>query len=245
MLTAQVLDLTYHRIILESVSPDVTSSLKANFDYSFIVSMGQFDDSDYVIQPKKSSILDLTEGIESVISGFSSTSRNEYRRTERNNDLNFFTGNNDFDSYYNFYAQCEKDRGWFPIPPNELMNSILFTASFQGALISGMCCYAHGSRLRVGRIYSSKRSTLTESLNNTIYGGAAKRIVVEICKFGIANGYKTVDMGGVDLTGQKSGITQFKLSLGGKITDVFLGRYMKDNFKTRLGEIKNLGWDIT
>jgi len=245
MLSATVLGLTYHRIILESVTPDLTQSLKEDYDYSFIVSMGQFSDQEYSVVKKKSCLLNLTKGLDSVINRFNSTCRNEFRRTERNSDLTFFQGYADFNEYYSFYTQCEKDRAWFPTPPEELRNSFLFTASFKNELISGMSCYAHGSRLRVGRIYSNKRSKLSESLNNTVYGSAAKRIVVEICKFGIANGYQTVDLGGVDLSGQKSGITQFKLSLGGELVDVFLGRHMKETFTSRLNDINKLGWDIT
>lgn len=195
---------------------------------------------------KKSSLLDLTKGIDAVIQAFNSTSRNEYRRTERNEHLQFFQGSPDFEKYYDFYAACERDRDWFPVPPDELKNSLLFSAAFQGELISGMSCYAHGARLRVGRIYSSKRSKKSDILNNTVYGGAAKRIVVEICKFGIANGYKTLDLGGVDLSeGSKSGITQFKLSLGGVLVNVKLARYMKENFTAALAGIKQEGWDIT
>jgi hypothetical protein len=245
VLEAQVLDLRYHRVILESASAAATEGLKKQFDYSFVVSMSDFEDREYEVVQKTSSLLDVSKGIDAIIGKFNSTSRNEYRRTERNNELKFFTGYNDFQEYFAFYSKCEHDRQWFPVPPSELKNSILFTAAFRDQPISGMSCYGHGKRLRVGRIYSTKRSSADKELSNTIYGGAAKRIVVEICKYAIQHGYETVDLGGVDLSGAKSGITQFKLSLGGDIVTVLLGRFMKSNFKLRLPEIKSHGFDIT
>lgn len=246
MLEASVLNYKYHRIILESVDKSITKTLKENYDYSFIVCMGDFKDDDYEIVEKKSSLIDLSKGLDRIIGSFNTTSRNEYRRTERENHLRFELGFQNFDTFYRFYTQCEHERGWFPIPQQELKNSLLFSATYNGNLISGMSCYTHGSRIRVGRIFSRRRSLISGGLSNTVFGGASKRIVVEICKFGIENGFTTLDLGGVDLEGGiKSGITQFKLSLGGIVTDVKLGRYMKKNFASDLITIRNEGMDLT
>lgn len=246
MLTVDLLGMRYHRIILESATPETTRSLKDGFDYSFIVAMNQFLDESYSVVDKKSCLIDLSRDIDSIISAFNSTSRNEYRRSERINGLRFHSSITAFDEYYEFYAGCEKDRDWFPVPPSELAGSIVFSASYEGDLISGMSCYGHGNRLRVGRIYSNKRSKKSEILNNTLYGSAAKRIIVEICKYGIEHGYQSLDLGGVDLSaGAKSGITQFKLSFGGEIVGVKIGRYMSEAFRKQLDRIGSYGWDIT
>ena len=246
MLAAEVLGLKYHRIIVESVNPSTTAQFKQQFDYSFVVSFGDFSDEDYDVVGKYSCILDLTKGLDHIIAGFSSTSRNEFRRSERTEGLKFMQGYSDFDTYYRFYSACEHDREWLPVPPDELKNSLVFSASFHDEYISGMSCYHHNKRLRVGRIYSTKRSKRSEVLNNTLYGSAAKRIVVEICRYGIEQGFETLDLGGIDPGDQnKFGISQFKMSLGGVPTPVKLGRFMKESFRSELEAIKNCGWDIT
>lgn len=246
MLTVGLLGMRYHRTILETVTPEISKPLKEGFDYSFIVSMGEFIDPAYSVVDKKSCLIDLSKDIDAIISGFNSTSRNEYRRSERTDGLEFHSQVGDFEEYYRFYSACEHDRDWFPVPPAELAESMVFSASYRGHLVSGMSCYGNEKRLRVGRIYSNKRSKKSETLNNTLYGSAAKRIVVEICKYGIERGYESLDLGGVDLSpGSKSGITQFKLSLGGEIVDVKLGRYMTEPFLKMLPTIKEMGWDIT
>lgn len=246
MLLVEVLDVRYNRTIVESATHETTSSLKDGFDYSFVVAMKEFSDDSYVVVGKKSCLIDLSKDIDSIINAFSSTSRNEYRRSEKISGLEFHSSVTDFDNYYKFYTACEKDRNWFPVPPEELKASIVFSATYEGQPISGMSCYGHGQRLRVGRIYSNKRSRKNEILNNTLYGSAAKRIVVEICKYGMLHGYKSLDLGGVDLTlGEKSGITQFKLSLGGEVVDVKIGRYMSEMFQNKKQVFSSNGWDLT
>lgn len=246
MLIAQVLGLKYHRSIKERVNSDVTYALKNEYDYSFIVCMGEFIDGDYEVVDKTSCIIDLGSGVDKIQSGFNATGRNELRRSERIDGLRFYGGCEEFDSYYKFYAECEHARGWLPVPRDELRNSMLFTADYHGVPISGMSCYEEGKRLRIGRIYSTRRSKGCESLNNTVYGCAARRIVIEICKYGIEHGYETLDLGGIDLKDKnKSSIGQFKLSLGGRVADVKIGRHMKESFRTRMEEIKERGLDIT
>ena len=54
----------------------------------------------------------------------------------------------------------------------------------------------------------------------------------EICQYGKARGYTTLDLGGVDFDDpQKYGITDFKQSFGGKITDTFICRYETPFFR--------------
>ena len=57
---------------------------------------------------------------------------------------------------------------------------------------------------------SKKVNGIIYYINGTIYGGAAKRLVIEICEYARKNGFKFVDLGGVDLSGnEKSGISEY------------------------------------
>ncbi len=247
MLEVKLPYLSYHRLLADSIDKSTTSELKKD-DYSFIVCYGAFEDDEYETVNKNSCIIDLTKGIEEVFSKFSATSRNEVRRADKINLLKFHSSISafNFDEFYAFHTQCEHDRGWFPIPPEELKNSVVFSASYDGQLIAGMSCYTHHNRMRIGRIFSNKRSNKNEAINNLVYGVASKRIVLELCKYGIENGYISLDMGGVDMSDSvKSGITQFKLSLGGDVVPVKLGRYKKETFEKAELLIKNNGWDLT
>lgn len=247
MLRVQLLGITYHRMLAEQLTPADTATLKQD-DYSFVVCYGNMEDPDYHITAKTSCMIDLSAGLDAAFARFNPTSRNEVRRADRmpelafHNDLSAFN----FDTYYAFHTLCEHNRNWFPVPPEELKNSLVFSATHNGVLIAGMSCYAHGKRLRVGRIYSNKRSHQSEVLTNLVYGVASKRIVYEICKYACDNGYVSLDLGGVDLTDPaKAGISQFKLSLGGTMQPVILARYSTPAFKTAEARIKEQGWDLT
>lgn len=247
MLKVKLPYITYHRVLAENVTPEYTVTLKKD-DYSFIVSYGDFSDNDYQVTDKNSCMINLERDIEQVLAGFSPTSRNEVRRADKISELKFHSSLNDFDfdEYYKFHTSCEHDRDWFPVPPEELKQSLVFSATHNGLPIAGMSCYTHGNRIRVGRIYSNKRSKQSEILTNLVYGVASKRIVFEICKYGIANNFSTLDLGGVDLnTPEKSGITRFKLSLGGEVVPVKLARYTSSKFAEAEKQIKANGWDLT
>ena len=247
MLKVELPYITYHRVLAENVTPEYTVELKKD-DYSFIVSYGDFSDKDYQVTAKNSCIINLKKDIEQVLAGFSPTSRNEVRRADNIHELEFHSSlkNFVFDEYYKFHSSCEHDRDWFPVPPEELKQSLVFSATHDGVLIAGMSCYTHENRIRVGRIYSNKRSKQSDILTNLVYGVASKRIVFEICKYGIANNFSTLDLGGVDLSApEKSGITKFKLSLGGEVVPVKLARYTSSKFAEAEKQIKANGWDLT
>src|SRR5687767_11139681 len=98
MLAVYILGMRYHRIIVESATRAVTAPLK-EYDYSFVVAMNDFDDDSYTVVEKKSCLIDLSRGLDAIVNSFSSTSRNEYRRSERINGLQFHSSISDFDRY--------------------------------------------------------------------------------------------------------------------------------------------------
>lgn len=248
MLQVSVNGLKYHRLLAHSVSEHDTFTLKKDFDYSFIVAYEHFTDPDYHCTDKNACVIDLSKGAEASFANFNSTSRNEVRRSEKITELTFSMGYEHcgFETYFDFHKNCEHDRDWYPVPPDELKNSLLFSASFNGMLIAGMSCYTHGNLIRVGRIFSNKRSKKSEVLTNLVYGCASKRIVYEICKYAEVNGFSQLDLGGVDLQDPtKSGISQFKLSLGSKVIPVKLARWSNENFRTNEHLIRENGWDLT
>lgn len=248
MLRVSLIWFNYHRILAEKITSTDTIELKKEYDYSFIVCYGKFNDPDYEVTNKNACIIDLRGGIDSVFSKFSSTSRNEVRRSDKILGLIWHCGIRDFDfaEYYAFHQRCEQDRNWIPVPPDELKNSIVFSVTYNGNLISGISCYEHGNRIRVGRIYSTRRSNRLDNRTNFVYGCASKRLVFEICNYAIEKGYSTLDLGGVDLIDpNKIGISRFKMSLGGKVVPVIIARWGNNKYFEHKEIVRSKGWDIT
>lgn len=247
MLSINYNGLQYRRILTQHATPEILEACKQEADYSFVVCYENvLEDADFEVLDKNACLFDLSLSDEDMVKAFNATGRNEYRRTFRTPGLEFHVGCDDIESYYAFYAKSEHARAWYPVPKEELSECLLFTASFEGDYISGMSCYTGEDTVRVSRIYSTKRINTNPAINGTMYGGAAKRLVLEICKYAREHGFKFVDLGGVDLSGnEKSGISEFKLSLGGRIVPVKIGRYMKPGFKEKQKEILEKGFDIT
>lgn len=246
MLKAEILGFKYHRELTHSATPEFTTPLKADYDYSFVISYGGFDDSAYKIIDKNAGIIDLTKGMDHVFGNFNKKNRQHVRGTETNTDLVFTYAIEDFDSYFQFYKRCENERGWFPVPESELRNSLVFSAMFNGQFIAGVTAYTTGKMLRLGRIYSTKRSNDETEISNAISGASTKRIVFDFCKYGIENGFETLDLGGVDLHDpSKAGITQFKQSFGIEIIPVKIGRYTTPVFDEKEHLIRENGYDLT
>ena len=172
MLEIEYEGLKYCRVLTSTINSKQITELKSNFDYAFVVSYdGIFEDSDFKILDKNACLFDLELSNEEIVKKFNSTSRNEYRRTFRTDGLLFHFGYVNFEEYYQFYKTAEHARNWFPVPEIELEKCLLFTASFEGELISGMSCYTGGDTVRVSRIYSTKRINKNPNINGTIYGG--------------------------------------------------------------------------
>jgi hypothetical protein len=247
MLDVKINNFRFHRSLMKFVDANLTESFKTDFDYSFIISYSDFHDNDYQIINKNALIIDLTEDIDVIFSKFSSTNRNEIRRSKKIEGLNFQIGVENFEKFYEFYSECEHDRNWLPIPKEELLESKIIYASYNGIPISGMTSYIDGNYMRLGRIFSLKRSIVMEQ-PNLIYGSASKRIVFDFCKIAKELGLVSLDLGGVDLsTEEKSGITKFKMSFGGNLIPVKIGRYTKpeNSYEKLVNEFKSKGLDLT
>lgn len=246
MLVAQSHGYSYCRLLTDNANESLTKDLKEKFDYSFVVSYGEFSDGEYEMLDKNSAVISLKEGLDAAFSNFRSTNRNEVRRSYKIEGLEFHHEVDDMTQFYEFYAECERDRGWHPEPFEELNNSKIIYASYKGLPISGMSAYTHGNFIRIGRIFSLRRSAVDMEQPNLVYGSAAKRIIYEFCEQSIAQGFSSLDLGGVDLNSNlKSGITGFKLSFGAEVVPVKLGRYSKVGYKKIQQELAEDGLDLT
>jgi hypothetical protein len=246
MLKASVAGLKYHRLLTDHADRDLSRHLKNEFDYSFIISYGGFEDEDYELVNKQAGLIDLSSGIESAFSGFQATCRKQVRQANKNSELAFHFGVKEFCPFYEFYTECEKERGWFPIPPDELKNSLVIYATYKHEPIAGMSCYSSGKRLRLGRIFSKRRSTAFDNDRKVMFSMASRRIVFDFCKYGVEGGFSTLDMGGIDIErGEKSGIGDFKMSFGCKIVPVVIGRHVSAKFAEKAAAIRAMGLDIT
>ena len=120
MLLAEYKNIKYHRFLSEDFDESLNKHLIENFDYSFVVSYGDFLSNNYSVVQKNSVLIDLNKDIDQVFSSFSSISRNQIRRFDRDDLLTFHNSVKNKNFFYKFYSNCEKARGWYPISQSEL-----------------------------------------------------------------------------------------------------------------------------
>jgi hypothetical protein len=182
------------------------------------------------IKPKKTILIPLTSGIETISNGFSDTVKNEIRRTHTLEGFSFAI-DTDKEASYTLYAEFECMQHRVPQHKESFLQSKIFNAYLHGQLVSAIACYDAKPTLRIRAIYSQRLTTDEKERYKTI-GFITKRLVYEICAYGHANGYTGVDMGAVNLTDPaKKGIAQFKSSFGGYIVDEYTYTYKSKLFR--------------
>lgn len=233
MLEVSTCGLRYARFLADSISPEEIEQLKKKFSYLFLIVYGNVPPaSGFVVQRRQVSMIDLTQGMDTVFAKFKSNTRNKIRNAAKNKTLTFVSDDRNFDKAYERYKKFERSRGWMPSLRAEIKNSVLFSAYYNNAVIAGIACYGHNDILRVSKIYSTRNHNTKEGWpNNSVIGYAGRKVVYDACRYGIENGYRRFDLGGINfIDPAKSGISEFKASFGGAIIDVYLCRYMTKYF---------------
>lgn len=247
MLSVEHNKIKYHRILTDNFYEDKNEELLRNFNYSFVISYGDFESKSYNVIDKNAVIIKLDKGIDSFLSKFSASVRNHIRRFDKLDELALHKSIGNKENFYKFYTECENSRGWKPVPKNEIFNSIVYYVSHNGVPISGISAYECENKIRVGRIFSLRNTTSIEK-SNLIFGVAVKKLIYEFCIYSIENNYEYLDLGGIDLKSDlKSGVAAFKLSFSDVIVPVKIGRYVAspNTYKKIQEELFNIGLDLT
>ncbi len=170
--------------------------------------------------------------IEEIFSGFNSQTKNKINRSFKNNTLNFKNNDSNFLENYRLYANIEYAQGRVPENKNYFKQVAFFSAYLKNELISNIGVIdVDGKILRVINI-SSKRLSKINKDKYKIISIASRRIVYEICKYGIENNFEKFDFCGINFEDPlKKGINDFKLGFGGETVSeyiyVYKGKAMK------------------
>ena len=237
----------YGRFTSFDFTNDEIKSLSQGLDYSFFASNERLPmNSELEIVEKQSAWVKILENQEDQILSFQPTCRNEVRRSLKSTEISIEINNTPIDELFQFHKQCEMERNWFPIPPQELESSVVICVRYLDELIAGMTAYYYKDFLRVGRIFSSRKSIKYKDLQQVVFSSASRRVVYELTRWGFQNGFRYLDLGGITLEEEsKSGITKFKLSFGSEIMPMYLGRRNDSNFNLLNEYCKSNNFDLT
>lgn len=174
-------------------------------------------------------IINLQDSLDSIIEGFSSTRRNEIRKSLKENVLRIEHGNTE-DLYIRFYNLLKETmkRTKGTCPPFDFFirirkemgntgNAIVFLSCFEDKDLSGILLLNAGKNV----IYQWAALANEEKF---IRLNPQKRLIYEAIKWAKQEGYHYFDLGGVSLDqpkgSKKWGIWNFKQSFGGKLIEM-------------------------
>lgn len=232
MLTVPILGFRYGRLMAAHISPEEIEKLKQDFSYLFVVTYGDNPPTgDWQVQKRQAFVIDLTQSINRVFDNFKKNTRNEIRRAENDPSLSFVSNDHNWKAAYKRYKKFEQARKWMSMLKAEFKRSVLFNAYHRGDIISGIACYGHNDTLRVNKIFSIRNHNTRSDLSVAVIGYASRKLIYDICQYGIKNNYTRLDLGGVNFTdNSKIGISQFKQSFGGDLQYTHVSRYMTRGF---------------
>jgi hypothetical protein len=174
---------------------------------------------------KTTAIIDLNDEEDEIFKKFNDTTRNEIRKTYKLPEIKIVADDKNFDGVYSLYKNFEYEQSRVPFSKNNLKNCMIFSAYLNGSVISGIFVDVGEKDLRIRFIFSKRLETEDKEMYRTI-AYATRRLMWEICLWGKAGGYNSLDLASVNFKNPDvSNITQFKMSFGGKVINEYTYTY--------------------
>ncbi len=237
----------YGRFVDESFDPNELKALVDELDYAFVASYEAIPKlAGWEVIQKQSAVVPIVGDAEEQLKLYHSTCRNEVRRSYREEKLSVEINPSNTQELFEFHKKCEEQRGWIPVPPEELSASLIIVVRYGEELIAGMSAYWGEQVLRVGRIFSLRRSEKYQDVQAVIFSAASRRVVHELTQWAAKHNIKWLDLGGVDPEDEKKkGITKFKMSFGSEVRSTHLGRYRGTGFQSLENYFETNKLDLT
>lgn len=200
---------------------------KKRYDYITVISYTDLalEKEGFSVKHKKVANIYLTKTAEEILMGFSRSTRREIHKTQEIPELEFKFDDTNLAETYQLYRQFEFAQGRVPWKIDSFSGTILFNAYYRGKLIAAVPCYDIFPHLQVRAIFSSRLDDCDRETYK-IVGSATRRLIFEICKYGMERHYEFVGLGSINYsTSQKSKVADFKMFFGPKVGDEYTYSY--------------------
>ncbi|MCK9631759.1 MAG: hypothetical protein M0R30_08945 [Methanoregula sp.] len=224
---------SYARFVGDSFSEEELQNYMEHVDYFTVASYSELPKIEGITSiNKQCALIFVRANEEDQILTYRKITRNEVRRSYRTTEYKVEINCTPPDELYSFHMLCEKERQWKPVPPEELLASLTVCVRYKEELIAGMSVYSGNGVLRVGRIFSRRRSDIYHDLPKSMISAASRMVVHELTRYAVRNNIAMLDLGGIDPDDpSKAGISQFKLLFGSEIRPVWLGRFYGSGYE--------------
>lgn len=216
-------------IILED---EKISELFRSNKYSSIVALSyqKLDLPEFTSFSKPTLCIDLRKTEEEIMQGFNDTTRNEIRKTYKDEKLHIVMKDTVDIEFYNLYRNFEFSQGRVPTSIESLSGMLCFGAYIGGELVSGLYVIQSQPYLRIRSIFSKRLVVEQKEIYKQI-AYATRRLVWEVCLWGKARNFISLDMASVNISNPKTeSIARFKMSFGKDLSDEYIYIYKSATF---------------
>ncbi|OGG58837.1 hypothetical protein A2765_00450 [Candidatus Kaiserbacteria bacterium RIFCSPHIGHO2_01_FULL_56_24] len=183
----------------------------------------------FSIREKMTGLIDLKGDLEEITAIFNKTTRNEIARTYRDADFQFETYDDVPRDIYAMYVAFTRNIGKAPFSRKALSGCAAVGGYYNGELISGTIFFRSIPTVRIRAIFSKRQNVDRGSEMYKRIGYAARRSILEVCRWGIANDCSAVDLATVHTSAGEidtSDESYFKLSFNPRIVPQLTYIYM-------------------
>ncbi|MCC7357360.1 hypothetical protein IT408_02520 [Candidatus Uhrbacteria bacterium] len=179
---------------------------------------------DFQLRQKLTPNIYLQDGMEAVFRRFRDTVRNEIHRTKKLPGFTIQLPDICPTEAYEIYRAFELSQKRSPISKQEFNLFTIVSARWKKKYVSGITFYQSENVIRVRSIFSSRMTALDEQ-NSELYkviGYATKRLIYELCIYGITHQVIIIDLASINLTDpEKASIARFKSGFGAQIENEY------------------------
>lgn len=176
-------------------------------------------------------VVSLEGGLDAVLSRFRKTVRNEISRTYRDSSLSFKTSPSVSDDGYALLCRFFRARGMTAFPRSTYGGCVEFLAYMEGEPVSGILLYPSTPVPMVAAIFSSRRY-VGKGEDYKRIGYASKRVMAEVCQWGIEHGMSGIDLASLDPHSTTvPGIAEYKSSFAPMVVNRHIYIYASPPFR--------------
>lgn len=204
---------------------------RARYSRITIMSLTRLELPDFKEGVGKTGLIELNEDVEIVASRFRKTVRNEISRTYRDPGFSIKISPDITDDGYALLDTFFKARGMKSFPRSTYRGCVEFLAYIDRMPVSGVLLYPSAPVPEVAAIFSKRR--VTEDFEDyKRVGYAGKRVMLEVCRWGIERGMKAIDLSSLDPDSiTVPGISEYKLSFAPTIVPRYTYEYTSPMFR--------------
>lgn len=191
------------------------------------------------VKEKTTGLIDLSGSPDDILSRMNDTTRNEIRRTFRNQDIICKEISGFDESVYKTYCDFERSQKRIPIKKDEFGLYRYFCCYHKDQLLSVVSVVEAKPHLRVRSIFSLRLSVEHKAQNTNspeqekdrelmkLISNASRRIMYETCLWGHKNGFNSLDLASINFNNpETANITKFKMSFGCNIQSEYTHTYV-------------------